>query len=385
MKNTKFYLPLCSLSIAALIFFNSCKKESAPVQSQLDAQSEDQLTAKWGKPDITVHNGESIQAAVDKAKKGTTIFIEPGIYKEAIVVSKPGIKLIGKISFKGDEVVIKNPGDEEDGISVTGQGDGFTLANVTVKNFEDNGVLLDSVDNFTISAVKSINNKEYGIFPVHSNHGVIEFCTVTGSSDTGIYVGQSSDVKMQFNTAYGNVNGLEIENSSNVTAAYNNSYDNVAGILVDVLPGKDIKTCSNISVRFNNCNNNNHVNFGDTAELESSIPTGIGILVLGADQTNIENNIVTGNGFTGVVVFSTLVLSVIANVPPDEILKDIEPNPDGDRITRNYFHNNGFNPPVIPGLDLPGVDLLWDGSGKDDCWSSNIFQTSAPSPLPSCN
>jgi len=292
MKSTKFYFNAVTF---ILLLSTACKKESVPEQSQLNAQAqtEDALATKWGKPDIIVHNGESIQAAVDKVKDNAVIFIEPGIYNEAITVSKPGIKLIGKLSAKTDEVIIKNPGEEEDGISVSNEGDGFVLANVVVKGFEDNGIFLDSVDNFTISAVTSINNGEYGIFPVHCSHGLIESCIVTGSSDTGIYVGQSDDVRMQFNTAYANVNGLEIENSSNVTAAYNNSYNNVCGILVDVLPGKDIKICSNISVRFNNVSNNNHENFGDTAEIEGDIPTGIGILVLGADNVNVENNVVT--------------------------------------------------------------------------------------------
>ena len=377
MKNKNVYLSLCSLSFLALLFFNSCKKEET-------TQSQSASDISNAKAKIIVHAGESIQAAVDAAKAGALIQIEPGTYSESITVNKAGIKLVG-LTVNGAGVVIQNPGDEEDGIVVNDAGDGFTLQNVTVKNFEENGVVLDSVDNFKISYVTAIDNGEYGIFPVHSSHGLIDHCIVSGHSDTGIYVGQSDDVRMQFNTAYGNVNGLEIENSSNVTAAYNNSYDNVAGILIDVLPGKDIKTCSNISVKFNRLYNNNHLNFGDTAGLESSIPTGIGILVLGADQTLIANNVVTNNDFTGIVVFSTLVLSVIAGVPPEVILADIEPNPDGNVITRNILRNNGSNPPVIPGLPLPGVDLLWDGSGTDNCWSSNVYTTSAPSPLPSCN
>jgi parallel beta-helix repeat protein len=377
MKNTNVYLSLCSLSFLAILFFNSCKKEEA-------TQSQPASDMSNAKASIIVHAGESIQAAVDAAKPGALIKIEPGTYSESITVNKAGIKLVGTTA-NGAGVIIQNPGDEEDGIVVNDAGDGFTLQNVTVKNFEENGVVLDSVDNFKISYVTAIDNGEYGIFPVHSSHGLIDHCIVSGHSDTGIYVGQSDDVRMQFNTAFGNVNGLEIENSSNVTAAYNNSYDNVAGILIDVLPGKDIKTCSNISVKFNRLYNNNHINFGDTAGLESSIPTGIGILVLGADQTLIAENVVTNNDFTGIVVFSTLVLSVIAGVPPEVILADIEPNPDGNVITRNILRNNGSNPPVIPGLPLPGVDLLWDGSGTGNCWSKNVYTTSAPSPLPSCN
>jgi parallel beta-helix repeat protein len=374
--------------ITALIFSFSvgCKKDNAPVQSQqsVQAQSNEQLKAKWGLPDMIVHNGESIQAAVSKAKQGAIIFIEPGVYAEAITVSKRGIKLIGESSLNGNGVVIKNPGAEEYGINVTGNGDGFALANVTVKDFTENGVFLDSVDNFIISAVRSVNNKAYGIFPIHCNHGLIEFCIVTGSSDTGIYVGQSSDVKIQFNTAYGNVSGIEIENSSDVDAAFNQSFNNVVGIFVDLLPGKDIKTSTNVHVRLNHCYGNNHINFGEPDDLASVVPTGLGILVLGTDKTVVEQNTINDNEFAGVAVFSTLVLSTIAGIPPDSI-SDIEPNPDGVKISKNILHHNGFNPPVIPGLPLPGVDLLWDGSGTNNCWSDNTFTTSAPSPLPSCN
>jgi len=384
-----------SLAFTILIFslLTGCKKDTESMQSRQDAvaQTPDQLTAKWGIPNIVVHKGESIQAAVNEAKKGYVIFIEPGTYKEAIKVSKPGIKLIGEFSSDGGEVVIKNPDDEEDGIHVTDNGDGFILANVTVKNFTENGVYLDSVDNYVISNVKAINNADYGIFPSHSNHGLIEFCSATGSSDTGIYVGQSSDVKMQFNTAFGNVNGMEVENSSDIDVSFNQSYNNVLGLLVDLLPGpeRQIKTSANIHVHSNHIYDNNHKNFAtDTTELESHVPRGLGILVLGTDQTVVEKNTVTGNNFAGITVFSSLVLVVLAGIPPGDF--DIEPNPDGTKVTNNIVTGNGAKPPQIPNLPLPGVDLLYDGSGTNNCWSNNIFATSinisnGSTQLPSCN
>jgi len=389
----KTNLLISSIQFLCLVIFTSllmpaCQKDAEPLQQTdetAQAQSDEQLIAKWGAPSFVVHKGESIQSAIDKAKQGSTIFIEPGIYKEALVVDKPNIKLIGKVSLTGNEVVIKNPGDEEYGISVTPNGDGFVLATVAVQNFEEYGVYLDSADNYIISHVKAINNKDYGIFPVHSKHGLIEFCIVSGSSDTGIYVGQSSDVKIQFNTAFANVQGLEVENSSNVDVAFNQSYNNVCGLSVTLLPGKDVKTSSNIHVYLNHFYNNNHINFGEPDELEANIPVGIGVLLLGTDQTVVENNTITGNDFTGVVVFSTLVLSVIAGVPPEEILGDIEPNPDSNVILGNLLKNNGSNPPTIPDLPLPGVDLLYDGSGTSNCWKNNVYTTSYPSPLPSCN
>lgn len=368
-----------------ICYLTSCKKDMAPADTKVNAQtqSEDELTAKWGLPDIVVHKGESIQAAVDKAKSGMLILIEPGVYKEAIVVDKPGIKLIGRFSFS-NAVVIKNPGEENNGIRVKGNGDGVVLANVTVEGFERNGVFLDSADNYIISHVTAIDNEYYGIFPVHCNHGLIEFCIATGSEDTGIYVGQSTDVQIQFNSTYANVNGIEIENSSAVDAVFNKAYNNVAGFLIDLLPGKDIKTSKNVHVRFNHSYNNNHVNFADPDDLAAAVPPGLGILILGTDKTVAESNTVNDNQFAGIAVFSTLVLAKIAGIPPDQ-LSDIEPNPDGVKITKNTLRHNGFNPPVIPGLPLPGVDLLYDGSGTNNCWSNNIFKSSYPFPLPSCN
>ena len=137
-----------SLTALVLIFslLAGCKKDTEPTQIREDAQTQtpDQLMAKWGVPNIVVHKGESIQAAIDKATKGSVIFIEPGIYKEALFINKPGIKLIGKLSLTNDEIVIKNPGEANNGVTVRGNGDGFILANVTVKGFERNGVFLDS-------------------------------------------------------------------------------------------------------------------------------------------------------------------------------------------------------------------------------------------------
>src|SRR6476619_4199590 len=42
-----------------------------------------------------VHPGESIQAAVDAASPGDTVFVQPGTYHEAVVVTTDGIFLRG--------------------------------------------------------------------------------------------------------------------------------------------------------------------------------------------------------------------------------------------------------------------------------------------------
>ncbi len=334
---------------------------------------------RFGRPDIIVHAGTSIQDAIDAAAPGAVIHIEPGTYAEALTVSKPGIKLVG-LPGEAGAVVIQNPGDAEDGVRVTGAGDGFALLNVTVRGFDENGVFLVDVDGFLLSGITAENDGEYGLFPVRSNHGVIERCTASGHSDTGIYVGQSEDVNVRHNVAFANVNGIEIENSSDVKVVSNETYDNVAGILVVLLPGLGVKTSTGVLVTGNHVHGNNRANFAEPGEIEAAVPSGSGILIVGVDRALVEENTVTGNDFTGIAVGSTLLLGALAGLPP-EAFADIEPNPDGAHIRNNVAAGNG-GAPSIP--FLPGVDLLWDGSGTGNCWSGNTFNSSAPPNLPTC-
>lgn len=342
-------------------------------------QKEDLIYLKYGKPDIIVSSGSSIQAAVNKANNGAVILIEPGIYKETLLVSKPGIKLIGKSE---KEVIIENPGDQNNGIRVTEEGDDFTIANLTVQGFQRNGVILIGVNKYLISFVTTKNNGAYGLFPIRSQNGIIEHCTASGHDDTGIYIGQSDGATLKFNTAYGNVNGLNIENCKNVTAIQNQCYDNTAGILVILLPGLNVKESENIQIIQNHVYNNNLPNFARPGGFEAFVPSGSGVLLIGTDNSIIENNTVKENNFMGIAVVSTLVLGQLAGLPP-EAFADIEPLANHVKVIKNISINNGEAPPT--GLPLPAADLLWDGTGTGNCWSNNIFTTSFPQTLPSCS
>jgi parallel beta-helix repeat protein len=347
--------------------FSSCTKE-------------DLVYLKYGKPDIVVSAGSSIQAAVNKANNGAVILIEPGVYKETILVSKPGIKLVGKSE---KEVIIENPGDQNNGIRVTEESDDFTLANLTIKGFERNGIILIGVNKYLLSHVTTIDNGAYGLFPIRSQNGFIEHCTASGHDDTGIYIGQSDGAELRFNTAFGNVNGIEIENCSNIIAIKNQCYNNTAGILVILLPGLSVKESSNIHLLYNNVYNNNLANFaGPGGGFEAFVPSGSGILFVGTDNSIIRENNVKGNDFVGIAVVSSLLLGQIAGLPP-EAFADIEPLPDNVKVISNVVMNNGAKPPS--GLPLPGADLLWDGSGTGNCWAKNDYKTSVPATLPVCN
>src|SRR5258705_13969465 len=85
--------------------------------------------------------GGSIQNAIDAAAPGAIIRISAGTYHEALTIATPRLTLVGT-----GNVVIENPGAAEDGIVVADAGDGFALANVTVRGFKENGVKLEHVN-----------------------------------------------------------------------------------------------------------------------------------------------------------------------------------------------------------------------------------------------
>jgi parallel beta-helix repeat protein len=337
---------------------------------------------------IIVHPGpgDPLQTAITGAAPGSTILIEPGTYKEAVTVDRANIKLIGLPGHGG--VVIQNPqaGSNADGISVKPQGSGFVLSNVTVRDFDENGVLLTGVNGFRISGVMAVNNHDYGLFPSLSSHGVIEFSSASGSHDTGIYVGQSSDVTLRYNTAHDNVNGFEVENSTGVQVYANLAYGNTVGIFVDLLPPVDgitVTTSSHNTVTGNIVLDNNRPNDADHNDLAAAVQSGVGILLVGGDHTTVQDNLVTGNNVGGIVLLSGLDLEALGALPPGSYVgAGIDPNPEHTRIQDNIVLGNGLHPtdPTLPHADLIASPSALMGS--DNHWKGNIFQTSFPNDLP---
>ncbi len=354
------------LATLLLIAVTACERTPAA------PNAEPQLS-RFGAPDRVVLPGQSIQSAVDAAQSGDRIFVPPGLYREALVIDKPGITLVGlgrAAEGTAGAVVIENPGDEDDGIEVTSNGDGVVLANLTIRGFEENGVLLDGVEGFLLSDLTAENDGEYGLFPVRSSDGVIERCAASGHEDTGIYVGQSVRIAIRGSRAFQNVNGFEIENSSHVRVSGNEAHGNTAGFLVDLLPGLPVKTSSDIVLENNIARDNDLANFAEGG-FEALVPPGTGILVLGTDETTVRYNLVTGNDFVGIAVINT---GLLAALDPS-ITIDVEPYPDRARVIGNIVTGNGEALPPIPLVPF-GVDLLWDGTGQDDCWSGNTFGSS---------
>ncbi|MFF1799297.1 right-handed parallel beta-helix repeat-containing protein [Kitasatospora sp. NPDC058263] len=179
----------------------------------------------------------TVQQAVDIAREGDTVLIQPGVYRESVRVTVPRVVVRGT---DRNAVVLDGGVRLVNGITVTGAGS--VVENLTVRGFLANGVLftgvtddqlqrrgaggsaydpLDTVrfppvQGFRASRVTAYNNGLYGIYAFDARGGVIEDSYASGGADSGIYVGQCKpcDTLVRGNTVERNAVGIEITNAS---------------------------------------------------------------------------------------------------------------------------------------------------------------------------
>ena len=248
---------------------------------------------------LRVRSGESIAKALEQAAPGSTIEVEPGVYHEALVVDTPGITLRGLVSG-AKRPVLDGRGKLNDGLIASGSP--FTMTGFAVRRYRGNGITTQQVDGVTFSDLVIDDTGRYGVYPIQSRNISITHCAVTKINDAGIYVGESERAVVAYNHVYGNVAGIEIENTNDADVHDNLAEGNTAGILVFVLPGKVLKEAKRNRVHHNWVVNNNTPNFGDPEAIVGQLPYGMGILVMGADDTVVEHNWVRGNHSSGIGV-----------------------------------------------------------------------------------
>jgi hypothetical protein len=88
-----------------------------------------------------------------------------------------------------------------------------------------------------------------------------------------------------------------------------------------------------------------------------NLPPGLGIVLLGARDTRIENNRIYGNYLSG---FGEVIDFAISDVPEAADPRDNE-------VVGNQFG--------LGGNDLNGYDLAYDGSGSGNCFQDNVLMS----------
>lgn len=335
--------------------------------------------------DVAVHPSADDQTAVQEA------LITSGVGATVCLVDGP-FSLIAELGIDSKDLTLKginNPVLDFSGQIAGGNGihaisDGFTIEGLTVNNPAGDGIRATSVENVTFRAVAvlwdepSEENGGYGLYPVGSTGVLIEDSAVSGASDAGVYVGQSSDIVVRGNEVYGNVAGIEIENSTNAEVMDNHCHDNTGGILVFNLPELPVKNGIRAKVYNNLIEHNNQESFAPEGNIVGLVPQGTGIMLLASDFNEIHDNIVKDNISVGIAV-----IHYDSDLIDDYEDAEFDAYPEGNYVHDNVFTNNGQDPQGIAaqlaiakglGVNATLPPILWDGcvDGNKDNSSGSL-------------
>ena len=315
-----------------------------------------------------LHFEESANTAIQKALPGDTIRLPAGHFflQNELIIDKPGLTLIGAGSAK---TLLDFSHQQAGAQGVYGTKDNLTLNDFAVSNTKGNGIKIIGASGIRLQRLRVgwptsvAANGSYGIYPVLTSNVLVEDCDVYGSSDAGLYVGQSHSVVLRRNFVHANVAGLEVENSSNVDVFENKVTGNTAGVLVFNLPDLIVPDGRKTRVFNNDIRENNLSNFSTAGSIIHLVPSGVGVFLLAARDVEIFDNEIFKNHFTGVAIgnyFSTS--RKISDQRYDPMPRGLSIH--GNRFTRGSLVPNDLNKFTIISKLLFGLrtpEIIYDG------------------------
>jgi hypothetical protein len=331
--------------------------------------------ADGGPRTIVVWPGQSIQAAVDRADRGDTVLVEPGVYHQSVEIRRDGITLRGSGDFPGGTVLVPprhfrrtlcNTQFGPTGVCILAKRinrdtgavirpvHDDTVTGLLVARFPANGVFGYGTEGLRVTQVMAVNDGDYGISRFVSTRTVFADDIATGNDEAGFYVGDSpdADTVVRDDQAFGNQFGIFVRHAQEVMVRDNFVSGNCEGIMV--LDDGQEGGAGHVTILHNRAFGNDKfcAKHGDTpVDLQ-----GGGILLLGATHSLVADNNVFAN--SGAQINSGGIVVASAHSLTDGS------NPDFDTITRNFAFGN--HP----------ADLIWDGTGVGVLFTANACGTS---------
>ena len=213
----------------------------------------------------------------------------------------------------------------------------------------------------------------YGPFPVLSDDVLIELCRADRVDDAAIYVGQSTNIVVRYNSMRDNVAGMEIENCDTSSVHNNYSTNNTTGIFVFKDGPPLLQLGANHQVFNNVMVNNNGENFA-TSGFVQNLPEGTGMLIISVDDCDFHHNIMTGNNSFGVGMLDQEIITALVGAGTFE-----PPSPDqtvrNNFVRDNVMSANGADPdaPRTAGLGADILFVLVDETDHGNCFQNNAI------------
>ncbi len=321
---------------------------------------------------ISVAAGPDAQTRLQEA----LLLAEPG---DVVELGEGRFALTDGLSLAVDRVTVRGAGMNRTILDFTGQlgageglmvtSDDVVLRDFAVENSRGDGIKSKSADRIVYYRVRVewtsgplTTNGAYGIYPVESEHVLIDGVVVRGASDAGIYVGQSRNIIVRESVAVENVAGIEIENSFNADVHDNVASQNAGGILVFDLPGLPQQGGHSVRIFDNVIINNMTPNFAPAGNIVASVPTGTGVIVMANRDVEVFDNVFDGNGTADIMITGYRYGPATAGY---------QPLPVRIRAMDNQHGRTGFRPGLPGGAEMAAAfggslpPVLWDGAGSD--------------------
>jgi parallel beta-helix repeat protein len=257
---------------------------------------------------------KKIMEAFLSIKDSTQILLKAGDYKfdNLSIAQGKHIKIKGE-GFDKTSLDFSSQATGGEGIRVTGVVD-FIFSDITIHDSKGDLIKMNKCSKVVVADVHATwknadsTSGGYAIYPVLCKNVLIENCYVEGSSDAGIYVGQTDSAIVRNCKAAKNVAGCEIENTLHAEVYDNEFYDNTAGFLIFDLPGLSQRG-GHTKAYHNYFHDNNSKNFakagsfGTTWGVGNAAP-GSGVVILAASNIELYDNRIINNNTSSIIIAS---------------------------------------------------------------------------------
>jgi parallel beta-helix repeat protein len=247
-------------------------------------------------------------------KDSTSILIKAGTYHfdNLSIAQVKHIRILGE-GFDQTILDFSSQTQGGEGIRVTGV-TGFTIDGMTIRDSKGDLIKINKSRDVTVINLHAIwktadsTSGGYAIYPVMCKNVLIDSCYVEGSSDAGIYVGQTDSAAVRNCRAAKNVAGCEIENTKHAEVYANEFYNNTAGFLIFDLPGLSQKG-GFVKAHDNYLHDNNNRNFAKSGSFGTSwgvgnAAPGSGVVILAASNIELYNNRIINNNTSSIIIAS---------------------------------------------------------------------------------
>jgi plastocyanin len=300
-------------------------------------------------------DAKTIQAGVNRAKRGDLVLVSPGVYKESVTIGTDGVVLRG---LDRNRTILDGEFKRDNGVFVVGA-NGVAVENLTARNYTENGFFWNGVLGYRGSYLTAYRNGDYGVYAYDSQYGQFDHSYASGSPDSGFYIGQCNpchavitDVVSEYNQL-----GYSGTNSSGDLSLVNSEWTrNRSGIVPNTLDSEELPPQGEATIAGNLVTGNGDPDAARSGTPEFDSVFGGGIVVIGSIADVVTKNRVLDNTRIG-----------IALAPNPGIQENVYPST-GNQVTDN----------VVTGSSIADIAAVLPTIDDHNCFSGNTFGTSAP-------